>query len=379
MHRLGDEEAERGPEAVAREREHERTESEREGEGEWQASALALSSGGVKGMGMLGALIVLEREGFLAGVQTYIGASVGAVISLMMLVGCTLHEIFELSLRSAVLVPWKEMHKVDTALFVEFGFSPHEKVTAEIADMIRSKCDGRVPTMRELFERTGKRLIMVNGNLDDHCVEYIDHISHPELPCLSAMTASMLVPGAVSRCIIDGKLHVDGAFVDPYPASHLDDGTERILGIAVVGTELDPHSSFMSYMYSAASLAFDRLQELSMRGASRNVRTIELRLPDISIVDRGKDMNKRLRCFNAGTLQCMHAVARLRGSTYEQYYGISVLPTEYTEVPTHEVKKHLLHAGEPRQPTRRGRMQLLGDRLSAALGRIPVPHVQPQH
>lgn len=330
---------------------------------------LVLSSGGVKGLGIIGALITLEREGYLEGIHTIVGTSVGAVIGLLMVAGCTLYEIMELGLRSKVLCPWKEMHKVDTTLFVTYGPVPHEKTVQETADVIAARFGGRIPTMKELYDRTGKRMVMVTGCLGDSTgahrgATYIDHHTHPDMPCISGMTASMLLAGILSKFMYEGMLYVDGAFVDPYPACYLDDGVEYTIGLAVIGVDSDPNASYSAYLIATMSLSFDRIQTLSAPKLSDRVSTIELRLPEISIMDKGSDVNLRLKCFNAGVLYAMQGIARLKGMSYEAYYGLSVLPTTYTDVPTHEVKHHPLVATPAPQQR---------NRFTMALSRIPMP------
>jgi predicted acylesterase/phospholipase RssA len=330
----------------------------------YRPSILVLSSGGVKGLGMIGALSVLHAEGTLSAVHTYVGSSVGAVIALMIVAGCTLQEIFEVALRSSVLVPWRDMHKLDTVFFREYGFCPKEKVTEAITTLVSSKLGG-IPTLKELYERTGKRLVMVTGNSSEGTAVYNDYLSEPDMPCVSAMVASMLIVGVISKFEWRGKMMVDGAFVDPYPVKYLDDGESVILGVAVVGVggRID---SFASHVIAAMTLSFERLQRLAMAAASDKVTTLELTLPDISIMDRARDVNARFQCYNAGVLQGMRLVARLHASSYEAWYGVSALPEEYTPVACHEVRKSSVEHAIPRAP---GRFEL-------ALGRIPVPRIR---
>lgn len=320
---------------------------------------------------MIGALSVIVENGILDDVEAFVGSSVGAVISLLLVCGCSIHEIFELALHSTIMRPWKEMNKVDTVIGVDYGLVKHEKVTREILELVTRK-QGDIPTLRELYERTGKRLVLVSGNLTDHCPSYIDYLSDPELRCTDPMTASMLVPGAISKFTLKGKLHIDGAFVDPYAACLLDDGETEILGITIIGTELAPETSWAAYMMACISLAFDRLQEMSAAACSDKVTTIELRLPEISVFDRGTDVNKRFRCYNAGVLEGMRAVAGFHGRSYEEHYGLSVMPRAYVPVPIHEVKRRRAQRGDVGED---GRAAGFGDRIARALGRIRVPRI----
>lgn len=325
---------------------------------------LVLGSGGIKGLGIIGGIIALEREGYLKRIHTYVGTSIGAVISLMLIAGCTIYEILELGLHSTILCPWSEMHKVDTTILTTYGPIPHEKTVQPTVDIIMKKY-GKIPTLKELYDMTGKRLVMVSGNLHDRKPEYFDYITHPDMPCVAGMTASMLLAGILSKFMYNGKLYIDGAFVDPYAAAYLDDGEEYIIGLNVVGIDSDPNSSYATYMLCAMSLSFDRIQELTIKHVSDRVMTIELRLPDISIMDKAKDINLRLKCFNAGIRQTMEGIARLRGKSYEEYYGASVMPPTHIDVPVHNIK----HVSSNNTSSNRS------NRFAMALGRIPVPRL----
>ena len=331
----------------------------------YRPSVIALSSGGTKGLGQVGTLSVLYDEGILSEVDTYIGTSVGGVIALLLVIGCTPHEILEVAVRSTILKPWSQMNKLDKVFLTEYGFVPHELVTAPLRALVEKKMN-KIPTLLELYEETSIRLVFVSGNLTDRRVEYLDYISEPDMSCIEAMTSSMLIPGLISKFRYKGKLRIDGAFVDPYPAHYFDDGEREILGLAVIGTELDPDQSYFSYVYAAMCLAFDSLQAVYCKKVSDKVRTIELHLPDISVLDRAKDINKRLKCYNAGVLEGMRAVAAFRGKSYEEYYGSSILPDKYSLIPTFEVKRKT----RAQENARRGRAP---NRFASALGRIPVP------
>jgi predicted acylesterase/phospholipase RssA len=296
----------------------------------YKPPVLVLSSGGTKGLGQLGTLYILQEEGILDRIETYIGASVGAVISLMLVCGFHPLEIFEVALRTTLIKPWSEMNKMDKALFVDYGMVKYDKAIEPMREMVLSRF-GKIPTLLELYEITHKRFIVVTGNLTDAQAEYIDYRYKPNISCMDAVTMSMLVPGVLSKFMYEGKLYVDGAFVDPFPVHYLDDGSTDILGVTVIGTDLDPGKHILSYLYACISLAFDRLQELGSKNLSNRVRIIQLHLPDMSVFDKGQDVNKRYECFFLGMVEG-------RKSLYYKDWSELSTPTTFSPVPTHQVK-----------------------------------------
>src|SRR6056297_3123288 len=59
----------------------------------WTPELIVLGPGGVKGFLELGSLLVLEKWGWLDNVHTFVGVSVGAIISLLLICGYKVSEI----------------------------------------------------------------------------------------------------------------------------------------------------------------------------------------------------------------------------------------------------------------------------------------------
>ena len=59
----------------------------------WKPDIIVLGPGGSKGYIQLGALLRLELDNLLSNVVQYVGCSVGAIISLLMVVGYSANDI----------------------------------------------------------------------------------------------------------------------------------------------------------------------------------------------------------------------------------------------------------------------------------------------
>lgn len=312
-------------------------------------TALVLSSGGTKGLGQLGFLQIMMEEGLLNNINAFSGCSVGAMINLLLVCGYTPEEISHVALITSLITSFKEFWKIDKAM-KDFGFVDHEKAVKHMREMIMSKFNGNIPTLKQLYDKTKKYIRFAVSNLTDHEGLYIDYVSDPDLSCLEAATMSMLVPGLLTKMRYRGKLVCDGACVDPLPALFFDDGIHKVLCVAVVGTELKPEEGLSSYMYSALSLTLDSLQEASIRTLNENFVIVGLNLPEISVLDTGKDLCKRFNCYNIGILTGMHCAAWYKGSNYDTYYQNRLLPDKYIHLNNTEDRgKQILYPGVSRQ------------------------------
>lgn len=311
-------------------------------------TALVLSSGGTKGLGILGFLQRMMEESLLDNLSAFSGCSVGAMIILLLLCGYTPEEISHVALVTSLITSFKEFWKIDKAMR-DFGFVDHEKAVKHMREMVERKFDGKIPTLKELFDKTNKYIRFAVSNLTDHQPLYIDYISDPNMSCLEAATMSMLVPGLLTKMTYRGKLVCDGACVDPLPASYFDDNIHKVLCVAVVGTELKPEEGISSYMYSALSLTLDSLQEASTRSLNDNFVIVGLNLPEISVLDTAQDLGKRFQCYNVGVLTGMHCAAWYKGSSYDLYYVNRVLPNNYTSLKDISNKNQILYPGASRQ------------------------------
>jgi len=288
-------------------------------------TALVLSSGGTKGLGQLGFLEALYEEGILKDSTAFSGCSVGGVINLLLICGYSPMEIAIVALQTKLVTSYKVFLKIEKALD-DFGFVDTMEAMKPMQEMVEKKFDGKMPTLGELYTKTRKYLRFAISDLTNHEPLYVDHITDPDMPAIEAAAFTMLVTGLLTKKTYRGRLVADGATVDPLPATIFDDGVHKVLCVAIVGTELKPESSYPAYVYSALSLALDTLQERTIDLLNENFVVVGLNLPELSVIDTGKDLNKRLQCYNVGYLTGLHCVAWYKGSNYYLYYKGREIP-----------------------------------------------------
>lgn len=195
-------------------------------------NTLVLSGGGVKGFSILGVLQYMYDKHFLDSITTYSGASIGAMISYLLAIGCTPTEIL-------VYICTKKINQKFNVNILNMiqgeGVSSFMILQEHLEKMTIEKL-GFFVTLKDVQDKFGKRLIFSTYNLDDDCVEYLTPESHPDLPCITALRMSSNVPLLFDKFKYMNKYYVDGGIYDNFPIEVVDKPENKIFGVTVTKT-----------------------------------------------------------------------------------------------------------------------------------------------
>lgn len=175
---------------------------------------LILSSGGMKGCMIVGALEELDKRIPLHYFKYFTGTSVGGLISTMYVVGFTIEEMkdmfvsldwfqfFDIKLINLIenmgFVDGTKIHQIFKACFLQKGFSPNT-------------------TFLELYQRTGKVLTLVTTNITKRKIEYHNYLTQPQMSVLLSLRMSINIPIVLEPILYQGDYYVDGAVLDHFP------------------------------------------------------------------------------------------------------------------------------------------------------------------
>ena len=247
---------------------------------------LVLSGGETKGIAQLGALHYFWENGQLdyQSITHYAGASVGSLISLLLVCGYTPFEI------------WTHVYSVDSifslqlpssssSFFSSYGLMSVDGVIGKVRDLVEARY-GRLPTMLELYETTHKTLVISVTNLTEQHVEYCSYSSTPELSCLDAVRASCSIPGVFKPIWREGSVYIDGSILDNLPTRPIDNGSSPLLGIVVSGNNItindsDPNN-FITYMGGIVALPINALTNQTILNLESNCTILELSVTSIA-------------------------------------------------------------------------------------------------
>ena len=118
--------------------------------------ALVLSGGSYKGYIHLGALCVLEEEGYSQDITLYAGTSIGALIGFLLCCGISPKNI----MKDLLLEDPLKTNGISLQLFTKFGLSSMKFMRDRVEHLIAmfSQIDVHI-TFGQLLEQTGKTLI----------------------------------------------------------------------------------------------------------------------------------------------------------------------------------------------------------------------------
>tara|TARA_R100000750_G_C2326078_1_gene88225 strand:+ start:213 stop:1064 length:852 start_codon:yes stop_codon:yes gene_type:complete len=233
---------------------------------------LVIGPGGIKGYQELGAIYYLDSIGKLNNVKTIIGVSVGAIIGLMMAAGISIKDIIYLAVANVDIVDL-DLENIDLIAMLnnirtKFGLFSSQKIEKTLSSILIDKY-GYIPTLKQLYDKTGIDLIMVEFSLTYKTKKYFSHITEPDIDCIKALSLSINIPGIFFMKEYKGEVYIDGAFGDPYPILLKDDGINNILGIYIeTSIEDKTYKNMLVYVHDIFHCMFDVITERNIKESS---------------------------------------------------------------------------------------------------------------
>lgn len=276
----------------------------------WRPTVLCLGSGGVKGLNEMGAIQWFWSNGNLEKVDTYIGSSVGAIIGAMAASGWNPPQMIENAVETTLFRNLRDVNW--TQAMHEFGLVPNssfdDPLAKRLAYMITKKI-GKfrgilgMPTLKEFYEATGKRLIMVVVSLKDEEPIFMDHNSHPDMDMMIALRMTSNSPIVFGKLEHQNDYYCDGAIMVPLPVEYLDDGHTDILAIGVQDKKAFKFKKMtaLGYYDRIMSLPLNVMQDYAIANSSDRCLCVIIPVSDeMSMLDNGDSVETRLEMFKAG-------------------------------------------------------------------------------
>jgi hypothetical protein len=272
---------------------------------------LVLSGGAEKGFIELGALHYLTVNNYLDTIKTYIGTSIGSLISYLLVLGYTPLEIFT---HGCIRNLENELNPNLGLLRLPkfFGLCSFDKLTDELELLTKAKLEF-IPSLSELYEEYDKELVCVTYDLSNKKVVYLTRHNYPHLSCTDAIKMSCNIPFMFDKLVYDNNFYIDGAFGDNFPVIYADNvynlslkndegyKNKKIIGINVQSDfSISKNEDFMNYIYSILSISIDENRRISCNYHSENVKIINIRTEDINQWNLKLSPNQKHEYFSLG-------------------------------------------------------------------------------
>lgn len=179
----------------------------------------------------------LNEQKLISQVTSWVGVGNSAYLVALLAAGIDCVKIYEdmLELDFSLFMCLSKSWNVDTYI---------QQVTNQLNLRLNQKF-GFVPTLKELYLRTHKRLVLLAFNINTNKLEYIYDTTHPNISVVQAVICSMGVYTICPQVKLDSEnlIYTSGAIVKPYPIdTFIRDPTALIMGI-----RSSSHPSFALY------------------------------------------------------------------------------------------------------------------------------------
>jgi NTE family protein len=221
----------------------------------FQPNILIISGGGSKGIAFVGILKSLQENTtfYIKNVNILSGSSVGGIIATAICLGYTLDEMKEwfLSTDFKQLCPsmYNNDHtqKILPLLYQSYSLSNGSEINEIIKKMFLIKSyDPDTLTFKQLYQLTGKLLILSGSNLTSKKCNYFSHIKTPDMKVLTATLITSRIPYVFPHIKYNNSVYVDGHLFDPFPIKGcgkeiIKQNKDKILGIISLSRDKDKY------------------------------------------------------------------------------------------------------------------------------------------
>lgn len=190
---------------------------------------LVLSGGGIKGISLLGAIKYLEDQNIIENIDTFIGTSIGGIISILLIIGYKSIDIYKFS----EIFDMTNILDIDiNNIFTKFSINNDNVFDIIYDKLLESKNINPNITLIEFYKKTKKKLICTTVCLTTKEVEYISYKNYPDLSLKLLYKMTSAIPLLFPPIEYKNKLYIDGGLIDNFPISIIEDSKiENIIGI----------------------------------------------------------------------------------------------------------------------------------------------------
>jgi len=264
---------------------------------------LIFCGGGIKLYTFIGAIKVLEENDILSNITTYIGTSIGGLISALLNINYTHSELYKF-IESFNL---NEIIDIDISnLYTNnYGLDNGDKIEKFIRILFKAKIERSNITFKELYDLTNKHLIISATCLTTRKIVYFDHKNYPDLDVIDGIRMAITIPLFFTYKRYNDQIYVDGGILDQFPIHLLKESTlEETLGLKLgninrnISYNID---SLQSYFQNIIRCMVEEIELLRYDDKyNQNIITFE---NTISAIDVDINLNKKKQLYNDGIIK----------------------------------------------------------------------------
>ena len=192
---------------------------------------LVLAGGGMKGLGLLGAIKYLEDIDIIKNIEIYAGTSIGLLISVLLIIGYKTIDIYKFT---KLFDMTKSINFNINNLLTNYSINECDTYELIIVELLKNKNIDAKISLLEFYKITKKKVIGTTVCLNKRKIEYISHENYPELDILTFIRMSTAVPLLFPPIFYNNNHYIDGGLLDNFPIAIFDNQLEKVIGINIV-------------------------------------------------------------------------------------------------------------------------------------------------
>lgn len=175
---------------------------------------IIISSGGIKGIALIGAIYYFSLIYSLDNIQYFTGCSIGSFICTLLVIGYTPLEVRDILINTSFF----ECHSLSLSnLLNNYGLDNSVGLYLLISDLFTKKNININITFVQLFNLTNKTLTFSISNISTCNIEYHNYINTPNNKIINSLLGSATIPLLHMPQYINNNLYVDGGIYDMFP------------------------------------------------------------------------------------------------------------------------------------------------------------------
>ena len=276
---------------------------------------MIICGGGINGIAIVGALYNFILNYDISRINTFMGISVGALIAMLLTVGYDKDEIMNLFLD----IEMKDFSDFKISrLLQEYGLDNGENIKKLLKAILLYKDFSPDLTFKELYDKTGKELIIVGTNISKGISIFYNPENYGDTKIVDAVRISSSFPGVYTPVVHNNHHLIDGAVLEPYPINYFDN-EEEVIGILIKNNV--PHSettkeykidSLQSYYMSIINVLLDAYLEKCFDSKHKHTIYIDKELLQQNVMDF--DLSKETK----------HSLVSIGKKAFEKYLSILI-------------------------------------------------------
>ena len=258
-------------------------------------TTLVISGGGIKGLAALG-LLQAVYDSKHSEFHTFIGTSIGAIISYLLCIGFTPTEML-VSLSQSDLL--NNLSAFNIANITTGSGVAKWSYIHEFLEKLTIEKIGYLPTLHKLYLIFKKKLICCTFNNTKKQAEKLDYITYPDLPCLTALRMSSNLPLIFDKFKYMNNFYLDGGLLNNLPIHLIN--KDNTLAINLTEKTLKTSTSFhlLYYIYEILCISIRENNKLKRANVPNNCHIIDLEI-DKNLFQFNLSQHEQLNLFSYG-------------------------------------------------------------------------------